>query len=207
MATILRLCLVVMTMAMSVLAPTGAAATPATYRFVGDIAGTLAGNGVSGQLTLEVTGDTDDLTVTGPAQRLDSGASGQATFDLPGIGSFTVTNAYYVFVRPDLGTAGFGVRDLVNCCDIIQINNAGLLTGYDLNDAIGPVAGPDNPSLFDWFEVPTSAGLFTVTRMTNNTFEAIIGRSVPEPGLPALLALAAAGALLTGRRRRVAGRG
>jgi hypothetical protein len=54
--------------------------------------------------------------------------------------------------------------------------------------------------------VPTSAGAFTVTRMTSNTFQAIIGAEVPEPGLPALLALAGGLAWWSGRSRKAAQR-
>jgi hypothetical protein len=184
---------------LSLLVSTGAAAAPATYRFVGDIVGLLAGVPVSGLLTLNVTGNTDDITMPSAAHLLNT--LGGATFDLASVGSFTVTNSAYVFSRPDLGRVGFGVQGLTNCCDIIQIGNAAL-AGYDLRDSIGPLSGPDNPSLFDWVDVPTTAGLFTVRTMTNNTFEAIIDGTVPEPGTPALLTVAAAAAWFASRRRK-----
>ena len=186
-------------MALTFLALGGARATPATYIFVGDIVGTLDGTDVRGELTLTVTGDTDDIFISSPAQLLSS--SIVSTFDLAGFGSFTVSNDSYVFARPDVGFVGFGVQGLASCCDIIQILDPAFI-GYDLNDAIGPVLGAPNPSLADWVGVPTSAGLFTVTSMTNNTFQAVIGGTpVPEPGLPGLLLLAAAGAWVASRRR------
>jgi hypothetical protein len=180
-----------------------ATAAPATYRFTGDIVGTLAGVPVSGLLTLDVTGDTNDITQPASAHILNS--LGTSTFTLASVGSFTVSNEAYVFSRPDTGFVGFGVRDLVSCCDIIQIANP-VFSGYDLRTALGPVGGPDNPSLADWVNVPTSAGAFTVTRMTSNTFQAIIGAEVPEPGLPALLALAGGLAWWSGRGRKAAQR-
>lgn len=187
--------------AMALLVSTGTWADPVSYRFVGDIVGTLDGVPVSGLLTLTVTGDTNDLTSSPPAQFLNS--VGTSTFELASVGSFTVTNSAYVFARADLGMVGFGVQGIPNCCDIIQLQNA-VLAGYDLNDAIGPVSGPPNPSLADWVNVPTTAGMFTVTAMVGNSFQAIIGTPVPEPGLPALMALAGALAWATSRRRRAA---
>ena len=198
MLAMLRNTLWAMALTLSVL--TGARAAPASYIFVGDIVGTLDGAAVSGLLTLTVAGDTDDVFTSGQAQFLSD--SIVSTFDLAGVGSFTVSNPAYVFARPDLGFVGFGVQGLVSCCDIIQILSP-VLVGYDLNDATGPVAGAPNPSLADWVGVPTSAGLFTVTSMVDNTFQAVIGTAaVPEPAMPALLALAGAGAWTAGRRRK-----
>ena len=165
----------------------GAAAAPVTYRFTGDIAGTLGGTSVSGLLTLTVTGNTDDITHPSPAYMLDS--VGTSIFDLAGVGNFTVTNPAYVFSRPDVGVVGFGVQGLTDCCDIIQISDPAFL-GYDLKTSIGPLGGASNPSLGDWVGVPTTAGAFTLRSMSNTTFEAILGNQVPEPSLPALLALA-----------------
>lgn len=187
---------------MLLLVSLGAHAAPATYRFTGDIVGTLDGAPVRGLLTLNVTGDTDTITNPGPAYRLDAVAT--STFTLAGVGDFTVTNEAYVFARPDLGWAGFGVLGLANCCDIIQLSNPAL-AGYDLYTSFGPVGGPDNPSLGDWVDVPTTAGAFTVTAMTNNTFQAIVSAAVPEPSLPALLMLAGALAWSSSRRRKVVG--
>lgn len=180
----------------------GANAAPVTYLFRGDIVGTLNGVPVSGLLNLNVTGDTNNITH--PSQSYFLETLGGATFDLASVGSFTVTNSAYVFARPDLGWVGFGVNGIPSCCDIIQIANPAAFTGYDLQDDIGPFGGPPNPSLADWFNVPTTAGLFTVTAMSNNTFQAIVG-TVPEPGLPALLALAGAAAWCASRRRRPTG--
>jgi hypothetical protein len=94
--------------AMALLVSTGTWADPVSYRFVGDIVGTLDGVPVSGLLTLTVTGDTNDLTSSPPAQFLNS--VGTSTFELASVGSFTVTNSAYVFARPDLGMVGFGVQ-------------------------------------------------------------------------------------------------
>jgi hypothetical protein len=179
----------------------GASAAPVTYRFTGDIVGTLNGDAVSGSLTLMVTGNTDDIIHPSLAYRLES--VGTSTFNLAGVGDFTVTNSAYVFSRPDIGRVGFGVLGLTSCCDIIQIANS-VFFGYDMQTALGPVSGPDNPSLADWFNVPTSAGAFTLRSMTNNTFEAIIGNQVPEPGLPALLAVAGGMAWWSSRRKPAA---
>lgn len=176
----------------------GAGATPATYRFTGDIIGTLNGVPVNGLLTLNFVGDTNDLVFPGPAQFLNTGV---ATFNLAAPGDFTVSTPSYVFSRPDLGFTGFGVPGLPTCCDIIQIHDSALL-GYDLNNPIGPILVASNPSLADFHDVPTSAGLFTVTVMRNATFEAIIGDdgTVPEPGLPSLLVLAGGAAWFARRR-------
>jgi hypothetical protein len=194
----------VLAAALSLLALAGARASPATYTFAGDIVGVLNGLAVSGRLTLTVAGDTDDLTTSGPVQRLASDIV--STFQLNGIGSFTVTNEAYLFARADLGIVGFGVQGLPFCCDIIQIRDPAL-AGYDLNDDIGPVLGAPNPSLPDWVDVPTSAGLFTVTSMFNNSFQAVTTpTSVSEPATPALLALAGAGAWVAGRRRAATAR-
>lgn len=181
----------------------GASAAPVTYRFTGDIVGTLNGGVVSGFLTLMVTGNTDDITYPSPAYFLNS--VGTSTFNLTGVGDFTVSNPAYVFSRPDIGRVGFGVTGLEHCCDIIQVANAAFF-GYDMKTALGPVSGPDNPSLGDWINVPTSSGAFTVRSMTNNTFEAIIGNQVPEPELPALLAVAGGVAWWSSRRRKPAAR-
>lgn len=178
------------------LAASSAGATPATYRFTGDIVGTLDGAAVSGLLTLDVVGDTDDLVLSPPAQLL---AAAVATFSLPGSGDFTVTNTFYAFARPDLARTGFGVNGIPDCCDIIGVNNS-VLAGYDMNDPIGPVSAATNPSIADFHDIPTSAGLFSVTAMRNVTFQALIGGTVPEPGLPALLWVAAAAAVLARRR-------
>ena len=197
MIPILKNCL--LAMSVTLLALTGARAMPATYLFAGDIVGTLDGAAVSGRLTLTVAGDTDDLYFSGPAQKLSDPIV--STFELAGVGSFTVSNPAYLFARPDAGIVGFGVEGLASCCDIIQILSP-VFAGYDLSHAIGPVAGPPNPSLSDWVGVPTSAGLFTVTSMFDNTFQAVIGNAtVPEPGMPPLLALAGAGAWMASRRR------
>ena len=190
------------TVLMLLLVSLGANAAPATYRFTGDVVGTLDGVPISGLLTLNVTGDTDTITHPGDPYLLTS--VGTSTFTLAGVGNITVTNEAYVFARPDLGWAGFGVQGLASCCDIIQVHNP-VLAGYDLHTSFGPVGGPDNPSLADWVNVPTTAGAFTVTAMTNNTFQAIVGASVPEPSLPALLVLAGALAWSLSRRRKAVG--
>jgi hypothetical protein len=179
----------------------GAHAAPVNYRFTGDIAGTLNGSAVVGALDLNVSGDTDDITH--PSQAYFLNTLGGAVFSLAGVGSFTVTNSAYVFARPDLGVVGFGVQGLTNCCDIIQILNPAF-AGYDLHSDIGPLGipgNPGNPSLADWVNVPTTAGLFTVTSMRNNTFQATVTSAVPEPGMPALLVLAGVAAGFAGRRR------
>lgn len=180
----------------------GAWAAPATYRFTGDIGGTLNGVPVSGLLTLNVTGDTGDIVFPGPAQFMGSGV---ATFSLAVPGSFTVTNAFYAFARPDLGWVGFGVQGIPTCCDIIQVHDASLL-GYDLHNDFGPIQVASNPSIADFHDVPTSAGLFTVTSMRDVTFQAIIDDgtgSVPEPSSIALVALAVCCGLWAPRRRQL----
>ncbi len=177
----------------------GTNASPVNYHFTGDIVGTLNGAAVSGVLNLNVTGDTDDITHPSQAYLLNT--FGGAVFDLASVGSFTVTSSAYVFARPDLGVVGFGVQGIPSCCDIIQLLNAAF-AGYDLSSDIGPLGNPVNPSLGDWISVPTTQGLFTVTSMRNNTFQATVSPtvSVPEPGLPALLVLAGAAAWFGGRR-------
>lgn len=179
----------------------GAGAAPVTYRFTGDIAGTLGGVSVSGLLTLMVTGNTDDIIHPSAAYILSS--VGTSTFNLASVGDFTVTNQAYVFSRPDIGIGGFGVQGLASCCDIIQIADSAF-SGYDLSTDLGPVGNPNNPSLGDWVNVPTTSGAFTVRSMTNNTFEAIIGNQLPEPSLPALLALAGGLAWWSRQGRRTA---
>ena len=115
-----------------------------------------------------------------------------------GIGTFAITNDDYVFVNQGGSLVGYGVRNIPNCCDIIQYANAAYGT-YNLQTSIGPIAFPgNNPSLFDWTNVPTSGGLMTVTSMTDNTFRAVVS-PVPEPGTLSLLSIGALGLLL--RRR------
>lgn len=188
--------------ALSLLASATGWATPATYIFRGDIIGTLNGNAVSGLLTLTVTGDTGDVTTNGSGtHRLDQVVS---VFDLAGFSSFTVSNDSYVFVNPSsTSRVGFGVLGIPDCCDIIQHTNA-VYDTYDLLSSIGPILFPgENLSLMDWHDVPTSAGLFEVTSMTNNSFEAIVGAAaVPEPATVPLLLIAGAMGLLAANRRR-----
>jgi MYXO-CTERM domain-containing protein len=171
-------------------------AETASYVFRGDISGVLGGVAVSGPLTLTVIGNTDDVTDNGNTAMLDTGLV--ATFELPGFSPFTVTNPTYVFVNRTAPAVGFGVMNIPICCDIIQ-HRIATYAGYDLLSSVGPLAAPANPSLVDWVDVPTSAGLFTVGTMTNNVFEAQVGSPVPEAPTWALWL---AGAALIGRLRR-----
>ena len=202
------ICRLVVPFAAALLLQAGAVAAPVTYIFKGTIAGTLDGVSVQGALTLTVTGDTDDVTVqSGNQYRLEVPAN-VPTFDLEGSGSFVITNDSYVFDNQALGVLGFGVLGLpVACCDIIQHRVGDTYENYDLKSSFGPLDAPSNPSLGDWIDVPTSAGPFTVTRMENNSFQAIVA-SVPEPGALALMLLALLPLAMPGvlRRRVTMGR-
>ena len=93
------------------------------------------------------------------------------------------------------------MKGLPLCCDTIQHLEAPYAT-YDLQSSIGPIATSENLSIADWLDVPTTAGLFTITQMTDNTFQAIVGSSVPEPSSAWMLISAAAGLCSVRRFRR-----
>ena len=159
------------------------------------------GQAVDGALTRMVTGDKDDVTVNGNTSTLTAGVL--STFELAGLSPFTVTVDSYVFDARSFGKVGFGVQKPQPCCDIIQ-HQLPVYDSYDLLSSIGPINAPANLSLASWVEVPTTAGLFTVTSMTNNSFQAIIedAPTVPEPSsiLLGFAALAILGASTRARR-------
>lgn len=174
------------------------AAAPVSYIFKGSIEGTLGGTSVSGLLTLTATGDTNDVMT---ADGLLFG-NGQLTsvFELAGVGSFAILNGSYVVVNQTTSGVGFGVEGVVHCCEIIQNFVDPTYATYDLKTSIGPIAAPENPILQNFLDIPTTSGSFTVTRMTENSFQAIVS-AVPEPGSFVLLASGIAG-VWTLRRRR-----
>src|SRR5688572_27053204 len=143
------------------------AAAPVKNIFQANIVGLLYGDHISGTLTLTATIDTANVTSNGSTFWNDAITS---VLELAGVGSFTITNASYVFDSQNSSKVGFGVKGLPLCCDTIQHLEAPYAT-YDLQSSIGPIATSENLSIADWLDVPTTAGLFTITQMTDNTFQ------------------------------------
>lgn len=99
-----------------------------------------------------------------------------------------------VYVNQNIGGIGFGVgKDLFDFVDPGFVN-------YDFKSTFGPVQSSDIYGFSQWFEIPTSAGLLSVTDIAAGSFSAeLLSTPVPEPGTLALVVLGMT-AVALGRR-------
>lgn len=100
-----------------------------------------------------------------------------------------------VFVNQNIGGVGFGIgKDLF---DFLEPS----FFSYDLVSSFGQVGSTDIYALDAWFEIPTTAGLLTVSEVDSGTFSAELHSTpVPEPGTVALVAIGVA-AVALGRKK------
>lgn len=179
--------------AAALLLPTLGNATPITFTFTGSGADIVL-DGVSKNdldFTVQLLADTDKLTSKwGVLQYV--GLTIQMQFSDGVSLSFGNGN---VFVNQNIGGIGFGIgKDLFDFLDPS-------FAAYDLVSDFGPVASSNIYALDSWFEIPTSAGLLTVSDVEAGAFSADLHSTpVPEPGTLALLTLGMA-AVALGRRK------
>ena len=174
-----------------------AQAAPISYIFTGTGSGAIGQVSFSDVLvTVVATGDTDD--VSGGDVLFNQNIA--STVSIGGVGTFSISNETYVFDNQPDEKVGFGVKNIPVCCDIIQ-HQLPIYGTYDLRTALGPIPfAPQNLSIGDWIDVPTSGGLMTLRTMVDNTFEARVD-AVPEPATASLIGAGLMVSALWRRRR------
>ena len=178
----------VLTLALTACSVTSASATPITYAVSGTASGTLGATAFTNDpITISLMGDTSFVGLN----------VGPATVTIDGIGTASFTDSIGAFDNPGLPSAQ--ISDVTLNLLLFGTRGPAVFSTYDLRGPVGPVTGAAFFNAFAAF--PTTAGLFDISSVLNNTstFTATVGgAAVPEP---ATLGLLGGGLLMVWRQR------